>query len=420
VVVVADLGKLFNEADLRAEIILDEKYGLCPQIKPPQTGRRYPSLPYWLARQRQHREMLGEELRLLYVATTRARDRLILSGSVTRSRFETLSSLNGAPTAEDLLAARSYADWLALWCSTRPDGARLGEGAATQGDTGSLRWAIHDDAKLISGGAETAPPDSSGGTLLTADPAEWQALERRLAWQYPFSAATRQPAKTSVSALRRQAAEAGDDEAVPAFQDRGSSEDTRFTFHVSRFTPPAPRLSAADIGSAHHVFLQLVSLDRVGSVAELREEAQRLRREHALADEAAVQLDFEALAAFWASDIGRKILAQARFVQRELAFTARFSAAELAALNGKAADPVLEEEFIVVQGVADLAVLRPEEIWLLDFKTDRLGAADLAEKVKLYEPQLKLYSRALSQIYRRPVTACWLYFLAAGKEAAVG
>ena len=53
VVVVADLGKPFNFSDLRAEVILDEVYGLCPQIKPPHTGKRYPSLPYWLACQRQ-------------------------------------------------------------------------------------------------------------------------------------------------------------------------------------------------------------------------------------------------------------------------------------------------------------------------------------------------------------------------------
>ena len=64
VVVVADLAKPFNTSDLRAEVILDEVHGLCPQIQPPHTGKRYPSLPYWLARQRQHRELLGEELRL--------------------------------------------------------------------------------------------------------------------------------------------------------------------------------------------------------------------------------------------------------------------------------------------------------------------------------------------------------------------
>ena len=87
VVVVADLAKPFNVQDLRAEIILDEQFGLCPRVKPPHTGRRYPSLPHWLAQRRERRELWGEELRLLYVAMTRARDTLILSGSVTEKKW---------------------------------------------------------------------------------------------------------------------------------------------------------------------------------------------------------------------------------------------------------------------------------------------------------------------------------------------
>ena len=77
--VVADLAKPFNEQDLRGEIIFDEQFGLCPRVKPPHTGRRYPSLPHWLAQRHQRREQRGEELRLLYVAMTRARDTLILT-----------------------------------------------------------------------------------------------------------------------------------------------------------------------------------------------------------------------------------------------------------------------------------------------------------------------------------------------------
>ena len=86
-VVVADLGKKFNTADLRAEVILDEAYGLCPLVKPPTTGKRYPSLAHWLGSRRQLQELLGEELRLLDVATTRARDLLLLTGTITKSKL---------------------------------------------------------------------------------------------------------------------------------------------------------------------------------------------------------------------------------------------------------------------------------------------------------------------------------------------
>jgi ATP-dependent helicase/nuclease subunit A len=115
VVVLADIGKAFNETDLRADIILDEQFGLCPLVKPPHTGTRYPSLPYWLARRRQRRELLGEELRLLYVGMTRARDLLLLCGSIPSKRWQKLSAATAGINAAQILAARSYADWLGLW-----------------------------------------------------------------------------------------------------------------------------------------------------------------------------------------------------------------------------------------------------------------------------------------------------------------
>src|SRR5205807_1693030 len=112
VVMVADLGKAFNVSDLRANLILDDKYGLCPQIMPPDSGSRYPSLPHWLASRRQHQELLGEELRLLYVAMTRARDTLLLSATVTESKFEKAWKQNDSLGEPELSAATSYADWL--------------------------------------------------------------------------------------------------------------------------------------------------------------------------------------------------------------------------------------------------------------------------------------------------------------------
>ena len=121
------------------------------------------------------------------------------------------------------------------------------------------------------------------------------------------------------------------------------------------------------------------------------------------------------IAAFWNSAIGQKIRAQAADVRRELAFTARFSPAELEAIIGVKSAPGLEDEFVVVQGVADLVVLRSREIWLMDFKTDELQRNGLPDKIKIYTPQLKLYAQALEKIYSRPVTARWLHFLAANR-----
>jgi len=241
-----------------------------------------------------------------------------------------------------------------------------------------------------------------------------QKLRDVLSWEYPFVAATKRTAKSSVTALRRQAEE-GDEEAEQVFPTRRFAHPVR---HRSPARTPnselrTPKLSAAETGSAHHKFLQHLALKNATDVAALKAEAARLEREKVLSVDEGAALDLEAVAGFWSSPPGKKIRAQAASVRRELAFTAKFSPQELAEIVGTQPEAKLEDEFMVVQGVADLVVLLPEEIWLVDFKTDEVHAGELPAKTKIYVPQLKLYARALSQIYSRPVTNCWLHFLSA-------
>jgi ATP-dependent helicase/nuclease subunit A len=408
VVVVADLAKTFNDMDLRSDLILDEEYGLCPQIKPPQSNTRYPSLPYWLARQRQRRELLGEELRLLYVATTRARDLLLLTGAITEPRFERDWVSAPESAAPEIDSGRSYADWVAEWFRRH---VPLDAGA-TAGQNDLLKWQLYRDADL----ALPEVPVSAGGETrddgIAASP-DWEQVRQKAAWQYAFAAPTRQPAKTSVTALRQQVAEQRDDAALPLFD---APEPLVAPSPNAAAGPVAEKSAAphgADAGRANHRFLELLSLDRAGTPAELRAEAARLVAEKLLSAEESAALDIEGIAAFWQSDLGRTLRAHKEDLRREIAFTARFPAADIATLLGKAPDAALAEEFVVVQGVADLAVFRENEIWIVDFKTDALTHSSLAEKVEVYAPQLKLYARALSRIYRKPVTNCWLYFLAA-------
>jgi len=421
VVVVADLGKAFNLSDLSADIILDETYGLCPQVKPPHTGQRYPSLPYWLARDHQLRELLGEEMRLLYVALTRARDRLILSGSVSAKKFETVwKAAEKAGGLDALVAARSYLDWVGLWAAQNCPGL---DAEAEEGANRWIRWSIYDDARLAA--AEPSPLAAEpldGLAPAGFSPDAWKRLEDKLSWVYPFTASIVQPAKVSVSQLRRRAAELDDS----ARELRLTPDGTRGPEWGSKIengkrtgVKGLKAASAAEFGTAHHAFLQVFSLDQAHSRAALESEATRLRNESVLKEDDFKLLDFEALAAFWASDLGCKIRAQAGFVHRELPFTARFTPQELAALTGESIVPGLEREFVAVQGVADLAVLLPQEIWLIDFKTDAVKAGELGHKAKLYSPQLQVYAQALTRIYRRPVSECWLCFLSPHKQVAV-
>jgi ATP-dependent helicase/nuclease subunit A len=454
VVLLADTAKPFNLQDLKSEIILDDVYGICPLIKPPESAKRYPSLPYWLARRRQRKEILGEELRLLYVAMTRARDTLILTASVSESwerrRLGGETMENGV--AQAIVSARSVADWIALWFSRHTERTSLNVGQSVEGELHVnnqtlARWTIHDSAlasergtlgsaagpqgaavlgnqKLdctdeAAAGRDVPPSDLEPGLSFLTDPIQLRAIEKKLTWSYPYPSATRQTAKSSVSVLRREAAQK-DEESVHAFN----------------FQPPAIRsqgAKAADAGIATHTFLQRVSLDNVSSVTKLQSEVARLVKGRILTSGAAGLIDVESIGRFWQSPLGTSIRSQAKHVQRELAFTARISLGEIASIlhpgeaSHGAAGPTnasrsesVEEEFVIIQGIADVVLLLPETIQIIDFKTDKVSGKALTERAKQYEPQLKLYSLALSRIYKRPVSSAWLYFLTADEAVKIG
>jgi ATP-dependent helicase/nuclease subunit A len=406
VVVVAGLGTQFNLKDLNEDILLDEEFGLCPKVKVPDSDQVYPSLVHWLAAGRAKRELLGEELRLLYVALTRSRDTLILTGTARRKNdgepWQSFAS--GAVNDQDVLAARSSLDWLRLclpqitqsadWLNEREGQSRL------------LRWKIYPEADLTSlGPTKRAATDPSLETK-SVDEAELSEVIRRISWQYPFKPATTETAKTSVSALRLRLLEETDAEARPLFQ--------------GGWRRRTGELSAAEVGTANHVFLQMVQMERTDNRQDLQMEAERLCRAAVLSDAEVAALNVDGLLTFWRSDLGRRICAQPpQNVHREMPFTARMSAADLAALNLCANADLADNEFVVVQGYVDLAVISPKEIWVVDFKTDDVHPRELEARRANYARQLKLYALALSRIYRRPVTESWLHFLTPGETRAV-
>lgn len=407
VVALAGLGRKFNSQDQRREVVLDEEYGLCPKIKPPDLLGRYPSVVHWLAGKRARRELLGEELRLLYVAVTRACDRLILCGTATEkdtNRWAEWTAIN--PPAHRVLKAGNFLGWIGPWlCAETPDWT-----ATAAGQNALLRWQVHDLRAVDQ--AVDAAGEPAAGTLPAEAPSDaaLARLRQRLAWTYPHAAATREAAKSTVTALRRRLLLTDEEIAAPAsyLPQRGFER-----------RPAAARLTAAEIGSAHHQFLQWLSLTSAGSEASLRAEAARLAEAGELTPAQVEALDFRALAAFWQSEVGLKIRSQAGAVHRELPFTARLNAADLRRLRLLPPDHSLGDEFIVVQGIADLVVILERELWIADFKTDAARGPELEARIQQYTPQLQLYGLALGRIYGRPVAHLWLHFLTLGRTIEI-
>ncbi len=415
VVVVAGLAKKFNDQDLHGTLILDQQLGLCPLVRAPQGGAKYPSLAHWFARRRQRQELAGEEMRLLYVAMTRARDYLLLSGQAKLAKIGEWAESAGQPLSlMEISGARSCLDWAGPRCAAFAPGGDL----SIAGQADGFAWQIHAINELSesipSAKAEVAAHASSALTQ-----ADMETLRERLAWVYPHLSATKEPGKTSVSAWRKRVLEETRTEAYPLFADEPSVVES---VAAAGQTKAVPSLAATEIGTIHHRFLEWVAFDKTHSQLELEAEADRLVAAAVITPEERAALDIPALWGFWNSPLGQQVRAHAPQVRRELPFTARFTPEELRAWVAGQLPPLEASEagdFIIVQGVVDLAVILERELWVVDYKTGDVRPEDLDHKARAYAPQLALYATALARIYRRPATQCWLHFLMPGQSVNV-
>lgn len=420
-VVAADLGKRWNRGDLVGDILLDEQLGLCPRISDPKTGQRYPSVAHWLARRRAQRDSLGEEIRLLYVAATRARDRLILVGSSKSSKWLGADDEGGAgeleaegPALWQIARAASALDWIQLFWARESLQARAGD--RWNGASPLCAWHLAPAERIpeksvnAEAGRVGALPIENAET--DAGEVDVAALLARVEWTYAHHAASREPAKTTVSVLRRRGEEEGDEAASAGWLGK------RFAVKTSgrpSTKAGSPRLSAAERGSLHHAFFQWVDLARTESGLDLRNEGLRMVRDGLIGEDEFAHLDFRRLELFWQSPLGVQIRMDRDHVQRELPFTARLEVGELRTLGVEGLETSLaDDERVIVQGQIDLAVVKPEEIWLVDFKTDSVGESDVERRASEYRVQLGVYASALQGIYRRPVTRRCLHFLTPG------
>jgi ATP-dependent helicase/nuclease subunit A len=393
IVALTNIGGRFNERSLNDSILLSEPLGLCPKVFPGDADVTYPSVAHWMARWKERRELWGEEMRLLYVALTRARDNLILVGSASRKcDSEPWRSSTANITDCELMNGSSYFDWLRLWLqrsTTEQDWTSDRAGA-----NALVAWNIcaPDDPMLAA--VSYAKDDEPANSNLDLRSAE--EVLKRITAEYSHDEATREPAKTSISALRRRMDES--EEAFPWFQMLNREKAS---------------VSARELGSAHHALLEMIPIESADDANTLHATATALCDQGIIAPEHVAALDLDGIARFWRSQVGGEIRQHASRVHRELPFTARFTPAQLAAAG--LSHFTDETEFVVLQGVVDLAVLLEREIWVLDFKTDAIVGNRVREKLDTYRPQLTIYARALQCIYKRPVTRTWLHFLAVGE-----
>ena len=403
IVFLCSLSRGFNRDSLHAQILCDKSLGLGLSVSDSHTRIRYPSAAKRAIMSKMAKESLSEEMRVLYVAMTRARDRLIMSYAARNLPGELQDiSLRMDFDGGELLCrdVSSPGKWILISAMRRMEAGQL---HSLGGRPGDLRISDHPWKICVASLGEEAADEIQQEVSSGQMPEDTEEkLRSAITYQYPYSEATKAPSKqTATDRKGRQ-------------KDSEASEHTNppVTFYRKWHLPSfvSHQKDPRAYGNAIHGAMQYIRyencIDREGVHAEL----VRLRQERFLSEEQADMVDCSMISAFFETEPGKKLCTGADCL-REF----KFSILD----DGIRYGTSLEGEKVLLQGVVDCALLEADGITVIDFKTDRVTPDTLETVTARYRSQLDTYGEALTRIFEKPVKKKYLYFFQLNKLIAV-
>lgn len=343
------------------------------------------------------RREAAEEMRILYVAMTRAKEKLILVAAL--RNLETTAAKLAAQIAEGgispyaVRSAGKFSKWLLLCALRHPNGNLLRDMAGADSDMVTRDFYMPWDIRAITRREETQPEPQQLNPEKTALPDEdlVAKLRQKIAFVYPFAGLRDIPAK--VTASRLTAAQHGQGITLP-----------RPAWLGAKGMTPAER------GTALHAYMQFADFHAAAKAPET--ELRRLVEGDFLSPEQAEAVDLRRVHSFFESSLGQKVLSSAD-VQKERRFTVELPARDVAE-NVAAA---FAEESVVLQGAVDCTFTQNGKLHIIDFKTDRVKRAE--DLLPLYSIQLRLYAKAMAQVTGMEIGDCLLYSMHTGHAVLV-
>lgn len=415
VVFLSQLHKSFNKMDSKAKMLMDAELGLAADYLDLETRIKYPSLHKIAIKEKGERESLGEELRVLYVAMTRAEEKLILTG-VCKNEEDLIKKfpVQERLSLEDIRGATSYLAWICMaYSRSFFESSKTGEIA--------LSFISKEDLEENEGKAmgEAISLEKKLYEFLGKERAKTEAeklMEEHFSYVYPYEKSTHRSPKYSVSLLKMKAmeehgesiTETGQegmavapewDEANANAEEKQQTKEKPDSPLIQKMKAEGKNIGVAIGDSYHHA---LAFYDYSKDIFQLSE---------FLSPEEYGLLNQEKLKKFLDSPLGQ-LFAKAykeNTLYREQHFMQEVEYEKLFPEDG--GDNV---EKVILQGIIDAFIMEEDGIILVDYKTDRVK--DGEELRNRYQKQIELYSEALEQILGKKVRRRVLYSFSLGEE----
>lgn len=406
VVFLAGLGRKFNLSDTRAKVMFHKELGIGPRYVDPELRVTRDTIARIALKNRILTENLAEEMRILYVACTRPRDKLILIGTVAALSNQ-IKKWNKGTSPFQVARGSSMLDWIGAVVAHHPDGANLRE--KDPGFSLDLRlqaaykWIVRVVGKLEQGIALSAAQADiefeqrlqdyfQNDNLVLRD-----AISARLDWIYPYADAINIPSKISVSQIKELQSKKDTCilmDSVPVKREPKFVSETKGGAELI--------VGGAAKGTILHKVMQHLDLKWVDNEGEVERQLEELVKREILLPKEAEAVDLKRILRFFQSPLGQRVLA-AEQQEREIPFNLLYDATLLFP------DLQLQGEQLLVQGVVDLYFQEGDELVLVDYKSDRITPVNRIKLISNYRIQVGIYKTALEKILGQKVKESYLY-----------
>lgn len=413
VVFLAGMGKKFNKQDAYGKILIDPDLGIGTDYLDLERRIKAPTLKKHVLRRKTELGAMGEELRVLYVAMTRAKEKLVMTGldrylEKKMERYQEVFRVNGEIPFTILSTADSYLDWMLMSLSGRYSDTAilLDEGQ----DTGSLIVRELPVSDLVGREVERqAGKKLTKERLLSLDTTEVydkefeRELEHAFGYRYPYESEIGLHTKLSVSELKKQGQFVDEEESeflptIPMFlKEEGEGDAVRGAYR----------------GTAYHRVLELLDFGSVQTEADISQALHDYSKNKRMDEESISLISKVLLLNFLTSPLGNRLSMAQRNgkLKKEQQFVIGIPAREM--------DLGDSTELILVQGIIDAYMEEEDGLVLVDYKTDHIKKGEEQVLIDRYQVQLNYYARALEQMTGKKVKEAVIYSFALQKEVVV-
>ncbi|HHV60511.1 MAG TPA: helicase-exonuclease AddAB subunit AddA [Clostridiaceae bacterium] len=417
VVFVSGCGKQFNMQDTAKSILVHQELGFGPDFIDPEKRIAYPTVAKHSIQSKLKFETLSEEMRILYVAFTRASEKLIITASVAdiEKACAKWSSVIGTRNIQlpefEVLQSRRYIDWICLSAIRHKEMRQLREIAgkdlpACLIDDGS-KWSFRlwnsscltqASEKFSESGREIIDEINS----LKGARSEGQysnIINDRLCWNYKYAELSTIPAKMTVTELKRR---------LNAELDESNSTNLFYTPRLIKrpaFMERATAKTPAEKGTILHFVMQHLDLLNSSSRKDIEVQLDMMVEKELLAKEDLEVVDVYKILEFINSPLGKRIR-NSSVVKREIPFNMELPVEAIRKVLKK---EIESDETILLQGVIDLFFEEDGELVLVDYKTDYVPAGETDTFKEKYKVQMEYYKKALEKLTGKKVKESYIY-----------